>query len=269
MTSRSLLVVAMLWFAACGESETSADVPVDAGSADAAQILDVPAEADTAPETDATPTVDATSESDIGPEADTDKDSEENPFKDKIGFEIIEVQSPSSIRAWISPEITYDAFMALELPNGWIKNQPRESPECGADDVQFIKSPDSEEDGDILTAEHFGFNWFHAATITNPNVTVDAEGLLTGIQVKKFHRITYNAGSCLVLLNSPEGEVYFRVGRSAIRESDTPTLPDGWTISEIAAPELLVIDLFDETLVIRTDNDDSFQGPVPQLQEGL
>ncbi len=183
----------------------------------------------------------------------------------RIGFEILEIQSLSSIRAWISPDITFDEFDELELPAGWRKNQPRESAECGPDASRFLKSPDAEMNGDISGQELFGFNWFHAATVTQTNIQLDDEGLLTGSMVRKFHELTYNAGSCLVLLTSPEGEVYFRIGRDANRSSDEPSIPNLWRLEKYTTPEKLVIELFEENLVIRTDNEDSFQGPVPQL----
>ena len=196
--------------------------------------------------------------------SDSPPSQEEEP---RVGFEILEIQSPSSIRAWISPEITFEEFEALEVDPGWIKNQPRESSveECGADDRRFIKSPDSTEGGDILVEEIYGFNWFHAATVTQANIPLDEEGLLNGSMVRKFHELTYNAGSCLVLLISPEGEVYFRIGRDANRVSDEPSIPNLWRLEEYTTPENLVIELFEENLVIRTDNEDSFQGPVPEL----
>ncbi|MGB1142221.1 MAG: hypothetical protein ACPG1A_15065, partial [Halioglobus sp.] len=68
--------------------------------------------------------------------------------------------------------------------------------------------------------------------------------------------------SCLVLLISPESEVYFRIGRDANRVSDEPTIPNLWQLEEYVTPETLVIQLFEENLVIRTDNQDSFQGPI-------
>ncbi len=196
-------------------------------------------------------------------------DSKIEPEQERVGFEILEIQSPTSIRAWISPEITFEEFEALEVPPGWLKNQPRESAECGPDDGRFLKSPDSTEDGDILVEEHFGFNWFHGATVTRTNIPLDDQGLLRGSTVRKFHELTYNAGSCMVLLVSPEGEVYFRIGRDANRVSDTPAIPNLWRLEEYTTPEKLVIELFDETLVIRTDNEDSFQGPVPELGTAL
>lgn len=199
---------------------------------------------------------------------DSQPPQEEEP---RVGFEILEIQSPTSIRAWISPDITIDEFEALEVPPGWFKNQPRESAECGADDIRFLKSPDSTVDGDILKQGFFGFNWFHAATVTQTNTPLDYndEGLLKGSTVRKFHELTYNAGSCLVLLVSPDGDVYFRIGRDANRVSDEPSIPNLWRLEEYTTPEKLVIELFEENLVIRTDNKDSFQGPVPELSTAL
>lgn len=185
----------------------------------------------------------------------------------RVGFEIIEFASPTNIRAWISPQITLEAFTALELPPGWLKNQPREAPECGADAARFVRSPDATMDGEILIQEHFGFNWFHAATVTEMNIPVDPEGLLEGVAVRKFHELTYNPGSCLVLLTDPTGDVYFRVGRDLNRMTDEPTLPEGWSLRDYITPETLVIELFDRSVVIRTDNEDSFQGPIPQLRD--
>ncbi len=187
----------------------------------------------------------------------------------QVGFEILEVQSPNSIRAWISPTVTFDEFTALEVPMGWLKNQPREAPDCQADTVRFLRSPDGEEEGDILIQEHFGFDWFHSATVVETDVPLDEAGLLRGFRVRKFHELTFEAGRCMVLLTSPEGEVYYRVGRDVNRMSDAPTLPPDWEIRRHTTTEPLVIQLFDETLVIRTDNEDSFQGPVPQLRGEL
>ena len=184
--------------------------------------------------------------------------------EDRIGAEILEIQSPTSIRAWISPEISRDEFAALEVDEGWRKNQPRESVECGPDDGRFIKSPDA-VDEDVLIQEFYGYSWFHSATVFETNLPVDDEGFFTGFRVKKYHEITYNEGSCMVLLTSPEGEVFFRVGRDADRLTDTFSVPEGWRVESYTTPETLIIELFDETLVIRTDNQDSFQGPVSGL----
>ena len=110
--------------------------------------------------------------------------------EDRVGFEIIEQLPDGTARAWISPAINFSEFEALELPDNWVKNQPRESPVCGADQNRFLKSPDGEGEGDILVEEHFGFMWFHGATVTQLDVPLDDGGLLRGIMVKKYHELT-------------------------------------------------------------------------------
>jgi hypothetical protein len=66
----------------------------------------------------------------------------------------------------------------------------------------------------------------------------------------------------MVLLISPDDEVYFRVGRDADRTTDEFSIPGGWRLESYTPSEPLIIELFGETLVIRTDNNDSFQGPI-------
>ena len=185
--------------------------------------------------------------------------------EERFGFEIVEVQSEDASLAWVSPFITFSEFEALELPDNWLKNQPRESPVCGADRGSFLKSPDAEED-EIVFGEHFGFRWFHAATVKEQNIPLDEAGLLRGFVVKKYHELNYNVGSCMILLVAPDGEVYFRMGRDATRTCNTPTLPSGWQLVDYTVEEPLTIQLFGDSTVIRTDNQDSFQGPVPQLK---
>ena len=182
----------------------------------------------------------------------------------RVGFEILEIQSPTSIRAWISSDITWEEFDALELPPRWRKNQPREGGHQvkGPDSGRFLRSPDAKEDGEFLDQELFGFTWRHSATVVQMGTPLDEGGLLMAATVKKFHELTFDAGSILVLLVSPENELYFRIGRDADRSSDEPTIPAGWRLVEYTTPEELVFRLFDRNLVIRTDNQDSFQGPV-------
>ena len=50
--------------------------------------------------------------------------------------------------------------------------------------------------------------------------------------------------------------------------NDEPTIPDGWQLVEYTAPDAVIIELPNPTLNIRADNEDSFQGPVPELGVG-
>ncbi|NND68456.1 MAG: hypothetical protein HKN19_12785, partial [Halioglobus sp.] len=186
------------------------------------------------------------------------------PEQERIGFEIIQVLGPTELRAWISPDITREEFEALEVPAGWIKNQPREGGDDadGASSSRFLRSPDETEDDAFLVEEFFGFKWFHAATVVQAGRPMDDEGLLTGSSVRKFHELTFAAGSGMVLLISPEGLVYFRIGRDANRQQEAPTIPEGWRLLEYTTPVELVFELLPRNTVIRSDNQDSFQGPV-------
>ena len=44
--------------------------------------------------------------------------SQPSQEEERIGAEILEIQSPTSIRAWISPEISRDEFASLEVDQG-------------------------------------------------------------------------------------------------------------------------------------------------------
>ena len=203
----------------------------------------------------------ADEETTANPNSDAHTEAEEK----RLGFEILEIVSPTEIRAWgLTGAMTREEFDALELPTGWIKNQPRESSVDGSD---FFRSPDSEADGERTIAEHFGYTWLHVATVTNPNILVDSEGLLSGACVSKYHDVYFDAGTTVHMLVSPEGHQYVRIGRDAGRTTDEFSLPDGWQLLENIAPEDLSISLPHPTLVIRTENEDSFQGPVDLVGE--
>jgi hypothetical protein len=183
---------------------------------------------------------------------------------ERVGFELLERMDDGTLRAWVSAEpMTLEQFDAIELPPGWIKNQPRESSVHGG---AFDASPGADE---IVYEEYFGFRWFHSATVVEVGVSVDDEGLLAGSLVEKVHEISYEPGSTVIALVSPDGETYVRIGRDAGRATDDPTLPTGWEIVEIDVPDdpwnPPTTMLPTPTLVIRTDNEDSFQGPVSGL----
>jgi hypothetical protein len=111
----------------------------------------------------------------------------------------------------------------------------------------------------------YGHVWRHVATIVEANIALDTQGLLTGAHVRKSHEVTFNAGKTLTLLVSPEGENYVRISRDFLRTTDQPSIPNGWQQVDFVTPGELVVKLPNETLVIRADNEDSFQGPLPQL----
>jgi hypothetical protein len=121
-------------------------------------------------------------------------------------------------------------------------------------------------DGVLVEEEHFGFEWFHSATITSvARETLDDEGLIRASTVEKDHEVSFDPGSTLSLLVSPSGEIYVMVSRDAGRTTDVPTLPEEWEIVEHVVPDGFTAVLSGETTVIRMDNEDSYQGPVTGL----
>lgn len=179
--------------------------------------------------------------------------------EESLGFEILEIVSETEIVVWVSSEITKQEFDALVLPEGWLKNQVREVEVSGG---SFARSPDALDDGPLQEEELFGFRWRHNATIIETGITLDEDGLLEAASIEKFHTITFGAGSTLYILVAPSGEEYLRITRDVERTSETPTLPEGWSIREQVIDEPLELTLPNPTLNIRTDNQDSFQGPV-------
>jgi hypothetical protein len=180
----------------------------------------------------------------------------------KIGFEILQFKSLNSLIVWATADMTQKEFGSLELPFGWFKNQPRE---VEVDQGTFVNSP-GQEPGTYIEKDLFGFNWRHVATVTKFGKRLDWRGRLRGSYVTKSHLVQFDAGSTLTLLVSPKGEVYPRISRDANRTSEVPNLPRGWKLVENTIDKPLRFSLPDQTLVIRADNEDSFQGPVDLKQ---
>lgn len=109
----------------------------------------------------------------------------------------------------------------------------------------------------------FGVLWLYQATVVGFLGNLDPEGLLRASLVEKHHEITWPRGGSMTVLTSPEGERYVLVSRDARRVSDAPTIPSGWTLEVVRLREELTIRLPLRTTVIRADNEDSFQGPLP------
>lgn len=182
----------------------------------------------------------------------------------RIGYEILHFKSGNEIVAWASQDITQEQFDALRLPAGWFKNQPREVEANGG---TFLSSPDKDT-GQYTRKKQFGFEWLHVATVTKPGMRLDQEGRLRGSKVTKDHRVSFDTGRILALLVSPKGDVFVRISRDVNRTREVPTLPRDWKLIDHKIGTPLEIALPKEALVIRTDNQDSFQGPVELNSKG-
>lgn len=177
----------------------------------------------------------------------------------RVGYEILQINSPHEIIAWASGDITREEFDALKLPFGWFKNQPRE---IEVDGGKFLNSPGLEK-GRYTRAEHFGHDWLHVATVRLAGrKRLDPKRRLVGSTVVKDHVVKFDEGRKIILLVSPDGKVYPRISRDANRTRQQPTLPEKWHLIEHKLARPMEFSLTGETTVIRTDNQDSFQGPV-------
>jgi hypothetical protein len=93
----------------------------------------------------------------------------------------------------------------------------------------------------------------------------DGFGLVRRIELEKHHVLTFSAGRTVSILENPAGEQFILVSRSLDRLTDTPTLPDDWTLEERLLTENLQVDLVGNVSVLRLDNEDSYQGPLQNL----
>jgi pimeloyl-ACP methyl ester carboxylesterase len=178
----------------------------------------------------------------------------------QIGFEILQIVSPNEIITWKNvSEMTVAEFESLVLPQGWLKNQPREG---DADGGVFARSPGELMDGPLIKAEHFGYEWEHVATVTETGIPMDQEGLLSANKISKHHKVTFNEWKLVNILVSPEGDQYIRISRDEGRISNDPTIPNNWQLIKEVIIEDLTIQLPNPTINIRADNEDSFQGPI-------
>jgi hypothetical protein len=171
------------------------------------------------------------------------------------GFEIID--GPEGI-AWMAVDITAAEFEALALPPGWISN-PRD---LEASFGEFLMSPAETEPGRFEELDLLGHRWRHVATLSDRGQPADDAGLLVSTRVDKHHRLTFEAGLEMTTLTSPDGETFLRVTRDPARTQDVPSVPAGWTLDAFTPEETTVVLLTPPTLLLRTDNEDSFQGPV-------
>jgi hypothetical protein len=191
-------------------------------------------------------------------------ESAESAEKVRVGYEILQAKSRDEIVVWASMDLTQQEFDAIKLPFRWFKNQPREGL---PDNSEFLQSPSASTDGELIQEELYGHTWTHVATVTKTKIPLDEKRLLTGATVSKSHRVTFDANSSLAVLFSPEGKPYVLISRDAQRTQEKPTIPAGWQLVKYTTPDELVFQLPAETLVIRADNKDAFQGPVPELAD--
>lgn len=176
-----------------------------------------------------------------------------------VGFEIRKENEEGELIIWEAVDMTTEEFDALVLPSGWEKNMPRE---LVFSEGMFSRSPGAEEDGPLTQETLVGYEWVYNAKVIEQGIPMDNQGLLIGNYVDKHHTVTFDAGSIVRYLISPEGDHYALITRLLNRNSDFFTVPEGWRLEEELIEEEWVLELPTPTLNIRTQNQDSFQGPI-------
>ncbi|MEO0589706.1 MAG: hypothetical protein AAFZ11_04010 [Pseudomonadota bacterium] len=182
------------------------------------------------------------------------------PGTARQGFELIDVPTG---QVWLTRDWELEEFQSFSLPVSWSlwrKNDPRTG---AASRGAFLRSPGCAL-GEFTYMRAHGREFLHVVNLQNFGEEPDGtDGLIRDVSLNKHHSITYDEGGPIEVLTNPEGERFVLVARTLEDAPEIPTLPDGWTVTraQLAAP--FTFDLDGEVSVLRMDNEDSFQGPVP------
>jgi hypothetical protein len=178
------------------------------------------------------------------------------------GYELIDLRGG---RVWLTTEWTRDEYADFSLPLSWTfwrKNDPR----VGLpDQSRFLRSPGCESDGQFNYMYAFDREFLQVVRLGKIHRPRDGSGLIRRIELEKHHVLTFSAGRIVSILENPAGEQFILVSRSVDRHTDTPTLPDSWTLTERLLTESLQVNLIGNVSVLRLDNEDSYQGPLKNL----
>ena len=173
------------------------------------------------------------------------------------GYELIDLLNKE---VWGTADFTPEEYAAFLPPLLWIKNDPRI---LMADRGEFLRSPGCSEAGQYTYLQAFDREFLNVVKLVSMDQPADDQGLIRRTQLEKYHLLTYLAGRTVYILQSPTGERFIWVSRSVNPPSDTFTLPDEWTLTSNVLSTELSVDLSGDVSVLRTDNEDSFQGPLP------
>lgn len=185
---------------------------------------------------------------------------EQPNFKGGVGYEIIDFVNRE---VWATTEFTPEEFEAFSFPVHWVlwrKNDPRMG---WADSAQFLQSPGCNETGQYTYLHAFGKTFFKVVELDKMH-RADEGGLIRRVELEKYHVLSYAAGRSVSILENPEGERFIGVARTSPPPAYAPTLPKGWRITSRSLTADLQVDLTGRVSVIRLDNEDSYQGPLPK-----
>lgn len=174
------------------------------------------------------------------------------------GYELLDLADGD---VWATRNWAPEEYAAFSLPVSWIfwrKNDPRV---ILADQGRFLQSPGC-KDGQYSYMQAFDRQFLQVVHLEKfPN---DDQDLIRQVDLEKYHVLQYFAGRTINILQSPTGQRFIGVSISLDRSTDTPTLPEGWTLTEHLLTTELQVDLLGRVSVLRLDNEDSYQGPLSE-----
>lgn len=162
---------------------------------------------------------------------------------------------------WLTLDWTVESFEACTLPwswGPWFKNDPRRGVVDGA---RFLQSPGCEQDGQFTYIHALGRDFLQIVDLRRLDVRPGA--LIRGVEMERYHALTFDPGTPVRVLKSPSEEAFVLVAETYAR-SDEPLVPDGCRITTHRLDEPLVVELTGEVSVLRLANGDSFPGPLTQ-----
>ena len=176
------------------------------------------------------------------------------------GYELLNLAGGD---VWATRTWTPEEYAAFSFPFSWPfwrKNDPRIPL---ADGGQFLKSPGC-EDGQYSYMWAFDREFLQVVQLISINRSAGDRGSIRTVELEKYHLLHYSAGRTASILQSPTGERFIGVSRSLNRSVDVPTLPEGWTLTEYRLSAELQVALLGSVSMLRLDNEDSYQGPLPE-----
>jgi hypothetical protein len=176
------------------------------------------------------------------------------------GYELINLVGRE---VWATRNWSPEGYADFSFPLSWLfwrKNDPRIAL---ADSGQFLKSPGC-TDGHYSYMRAFGREFVQVVRLISINNRIEDLGLIRKTELEKYHILHYSVGRTVSILLSPDGERFIGVSKSLDRSSDSPTLPEGWTLTDYLLAEEIQIELLGKVSVLRMDNEDSYQGPISE-----
>jgi hypothetical protein len=173
------------------------------------------------------------------------------------GYELIDIvrREVWATRDWLPEE-----FTEFSPSLRWQKNDPRIPLHDGG---RFLRSPGCVKDGQYSYMRAFDRHFLKVVELNSMPRPVDDRGLIRRTELEKYHVLYFAAGRTVSMLQSPTGQRFISVSKSLDRSLVAPSIPDSWTLTEELLTEELEVNLTGKVSVLRLQNEDSYQGPLP------